>query len=121
MVKGKTENPHDETVRIGGEALQFLRGQHAFKSVHQRRQGDGEPDVVKEPAEIFQRVRDALEKMRSTFIKTAKTVGAERLHDANVDVSVVIAQEGLAIERDETGEAVEIMIEELLAKVGREI
>src|SRR6202521_58328 len=34
VVKGKTENPHDEIVRVGGETLQFLRGQHAFKSVH---------------------------------------------------------------------------------------
>jgi len=54
VVKGKTENPHDEIVRVGGEALQFLRGQHAFESVHQRREGDGQPDVVKQPAQVFQ-------------------------------------------------------------------
>src|SRR5207302_3923558 len=59
--------------------------------------------------------------MSSAFIKAAKTVGAQRLHDANVNVSVVVAQESLAIERDEPGEGVEIVIEKLLAKVGREI
>ena len=79
MVKGKTENPHDEIVRIGGEALQFLRSQHAFERVHQRREGDGEPDVVKQPAQVFQSVGDALEKMGFTLIKAAETVGAERL------------------------------------------
>ena len=53
LVKRETENADGEIVRIGSEALQFLRGQHAFESVHQRREGHGEPDVVKEPAEIF--------------------------------------------------------------------
>src|SRR5260370_41883277 len=59
--------------------------------------------------------------MRSALVKAAKTVGAERLQDANVDVGVVVAQEGFAIERDETREPGKIMIEKLLAEVRRGI
>src|SRR5882724_6582380 len=65
LVKRKTENAHDEVVRVGGNALQFFRGQHALESVHERREGHGQPDVMKQPAKIFQRVGHALEKMRS--------------------------------------------------------
>src|SRR5260370_42116193 len=59
--------------------------------------------------------------MRSGLVKAAKTVGGERLQDANVDVGVVVAQEGFAIESHETREPVKIMIEKLLAEVRREI
>ncbi len=121
LVERKTENTHDEVVRVGGKGLQFLRGQHALESVHQRREGDGQPDVMKQPAEIFQRVGYALEEMNFALVEAAKTIGAQRLQDTNVDVGVVVAQEGFAIERDETGEAVEIVIEKLLAEVGRKI
>src|SRR6202021_1082772 len=55
------------------------------------------------------------------FVEAAKTVGAEGLHDANVDVGVIKVQEGGTIEIEETGEAVEIMIEQLLAQIGRQV
>src|SRR5260370_32966791 len=121
LVKGKTKDAHDEVVRVGGEALQFLRSQHAFESVHQRGKRDGEPDVVEQPAQVFQGVRDALEKMSAALVETAKAVGAEGLHDADINVGVVVAQEGVSVELDETGKPVEIIIEEVLAEVGREI
>src|SRR2546426_6977051 len=73
LVKRKTENAHDEIVRFGSEALQFLRGQHAFESVHERRERDGQPDVVKQPAKIFQRIGHALQEMSPAFEETAKT------------------------------------------------
>src|SRR6266436_4115772 len=79
LVKGKTENPNDQVFGLGGEALQFLRGQHALEGVHQRRKGDGEPDMVKEPAEVLQRVRHALQKMSLALIETAKAVGPQCL------------------------------------------
>src|SRR5712692_4732594 len=79
-VKRKTENPEDEVFCFGSQALQFLRGQHASEGVHQRWQRDRELDVVKEPAQVFKRVRHALQKMSFAFIKSAKTIGAERLH-----------------------------------------
>src|SRR6266446_5980816 len=121
LVKGKTENPNDQVFGFGSEALQFLRGQHALEGVHQRRKGDGEPDVVQEPAEILEGVGDALEEMGFAFVKAAKTVGAEGLHDADVHVSVVVAQESVTVYLDKAGKPVEIVIEELLAELGREV
>src|SRR6266705_2284579 len=59
--------------------------------------------------------------MRSALVKAAKTIGAERLQDANVDVGVVVAMEGFAIESDETREPVKIMIEKLLAEIRRQV
>jgi hypothetical protein len=101
--------------------LQFLGGQHVFEGVHQGGQRDGEPDVVKQPAEILQGVGDALEKMSFAFVEAAKTVGAEGLQYADINEGVVVAQEGFAIESDETGKPVEIMIEELLAEFGGQV
>src|SRR5258706_9932114 len=121
LVKRKTENAHDKIVGFGGEALQFFRGQHAFESVHERRERDGQPDVMKQPAEIFQRVGHALQEMRPAFEETAKTVSAEGLHDADINVGIVVAEESFAIEGDEAGKAVKIVIEELLAQIGREV
>src|SRR5260370_21629984 len=76
LVKGKTENAHDEVISFGSEALEFLRGQHAFESVHQGREGDGQPDVMKQPAKIFQRVGHALQEMSPAFKEAAETVCA---------------------------------------------
>src|SRR5882672_8789661 len=121
LVKGKTENPNDQVFGFGSEALQFLRGQHALEGVHQRRKGDGEPDVVKEPAQVFQGVGDALEKMSFAFIEAAKAVSAQCLQDTDVNVGIVVAQEGFAVQLDEAGKPVEIVIEELLTELGREI
>src|SRR5229473_5892330 len=90
LVKGKTENPDDQVFGFGSEALQFLRSQHTLEGVHQRRKGDGEPDVVKEPAEIFQGVGHALQKMSLALIKTAKAVGAQCLQNADVNIGVVV-------------------------------
>src|SRR5713101_8499352 len=59
--------------------------------------------------------------MNPAFVEAAKAVGAEGLHDADVHVGVVVAQEGFAIERDKAGKPVEIMIEELLAELGGQV
>ena len=120
-MKGKTEDPHNQVFGFGSEALQFLRGQHAFECVHQRRERDGEPDVVEQPAEILQGVGNALEKMSFAFVKAAKAISAEGLQDANVNVGVKVTQECFAIQLDKTCETVEIVIEKLLTEVGREI
>src|SRR6267142_4203877 len=121
VMKGKAENPNDQIFSFGSEALQFLRGQHALEGVHQRRKGDGEPDVVKEPAEVFQGVRHALQKMSLALIKAAKAVSAQCLQDANVNIGVVVAQEDFAVYLDKAGKPVEIVIEELLAELGRQV
>ena len=121
VVKGKTENPHDEIVRVGGQALQFLRGQHALECIHQRRQRDGELDVVKQPTQVFQRVRHALQKMSLALIKSAKAVGAERLQDAYVNVRIVVLHERFALQLDEAGKRFDVMVEQLLAQLRRQI
>ena len=56
-----------------------------------------------------------MEEVGFAFVEAAETVSAERLHDADVDVGVVMTREGFAIEGDESGQRVEIVIEELLA------
>jgi hypothetical protein len=76
---------------------------------------------MQQPAEIFQGVGNALEEMGSAFIEAAKAVSAEGLHDSNINVGVVILEESFAIELDEAGEAVEKVIEELLAEFGRQV
>src|SRR6202163_703074 len=55
------------------------------------------------------------------LVKAAKSISAQGLHNANVNVSVVILHERGAIEIEETGQAVEIMIEQLLAQFGRQV
>src|SRR5260370_3020497 len=59
--------------------------------------------------------------MSPAFEETAKTVSAQGLHDADINVGIVVAEETFAIEGDEAGKAVEIVIEELLAQIGREV
>ena len=77
--------------------------------------------MMEQPAEVFQGVGDALQKMDFAFEEAAKTVSAERLQDANVDVGIKVLKERGSIKLDEAGEAVEIMIEELLAEFGRQV
>src|SRR5690242_8633559 len=59
--------------------------------------------------------------MRSAFVETAETVGAERLENSSVDVSVVVLEKSFAIDLGVFGDAIEIVIEKLLAEFGREI
>src|SRR5579863_10254838 len=76
---------------------------------------------MQEPAKVFQGVRDALEEMGFAFVEAAKAVSAEGLHDADVNVGVVMADEGFAIDRDKFFEGAKIVVEKLLTEVGREI
>ena len=111
----EAENTDDEIVGVGGEALQFFGAEHGLEGAEQCGKFDGQLDVVEQPAEILESVGDALQEMNFTFVEAAKTVGPEGLHDANVDVSVVIAEKNFAIELDVVFEGVEIVIEELRA------
>src|SRR6267143_99681 len=127
LVKGKTENPHHQIFGFRSEALQFLRGQHAFESVHQRRKGDGEPDVVKEPAEVFQGVGYVLQSaFAAALIIHKKGIAVAQQDVAGLEVAVekVIARsaqqkfreaakivlQGLFVEGD-AGETEEIIFE----------
>src|SRR5712692_2206106 len=59
--------------------------------------------------------------MSLAFVKAAKTVGAQGLHNTDVNKGVVVPQEDFAVQRDEAGKPVEIVIEELLEQIGREV
>src|SRR6266568_6733673 len=106
---------------FGSEALQFLRGQHSFESVHQRREGDGQPDVVQQPAQVFQRVRDTLQEMSLALVKSAKAISPQRLQDADVDVCVVKLQKGSSLHGDEAGKLFDVEIQQLLAQLRRQV
>src|ERR1700686_5473888 len=59
--------------------------------------------------------------MLFALVKAAKSISAQGLHDADLNVGVVMLHERGAIEIDETGQAIEIMIEQLLAKIGGQV
>src|SRR5271163_1079107 len=86
-VKRKTENSHRQLFRFSEvrlQPLQLLRRYHAFEGSHQRGQGNGQLDIVEQPAQVPQRKRYALQKKFFAFVKAAKSIRAQRLHDANV-------------------------------------
>lgn len=121
LMKRKTENADDEIVGVVGEALQFFGSEHALERAEKRGKSDGKFGVMQEPAEIFEGVGDALQEMDFAFVEAAETVGAEGLHNANVNVGVIKTEEGFAIDREVRGEGAKIIVEKLLAKVGREV
>src|SRR2546428_348404 len=59
--------------------------------------------------------------MSFALIKAAKAVSPQRLHDADVNVGIVVLHELFALKLDETGKHVEIMFEQLLAQLRRQI
>src|SRR6266852_1022562 len=59
--------------------------------------------------------------MLFALVEAAKAVSAQRLHDADINVGVVMLHERGAIKMKEAGQAVEIIIEQLLAQIGRQI
>jgi len=59
--------------------------------------------------------------MRPALVKAAETVGSQRLENSGVNVSVVVLEKFFAIDVGVFGDAIEIVIEKLLAEFGREI
>src|SRR5260370_1491741 len=59
--------------------------------------------------------------MRFALVKAAKPVSAQRLHNADINVRVVVPQERLAVKFYVMTKRVEIMIEQILADVRRQI
>jgi hypothetical protein len=59
--------------------------------------------------------------MGAAFVKAAETIGAECLENANVNVGVIVLEEDVAVDVDVFRDAVEIVIEELLAEFGRKV
>src|SRR6266705_1014971 len=59
--------------------------------------------------------------MRPALVKTAEAIGTERLKNSGVDVSIVVLEKSVAINLGVFGDAIEIVIEKLLAKLGWEV
>ena len=59
--------------------------------------------------------------MGLALVKAAKTIRAQSLQNAHIHVGVVVLHESFAVEIDEAGEAVEIMVEKLLAQRRRQV
>src|SRR5208283_4130512 len=120
-MKGKAEDAHNKILRFGSEAIELFRGQHALKCFHERGQFDGQFGVVQQPAQVFQGVGHALQEMSFALVKAAKTVSAQGLQEADVDVGVVEVQERIAVQIEKRGQPVEIRIQELLTEFRRQV
>src|SRR2546430_6516674 len=59
--------------------------------------------------------------MGAAFVEPAEPVSAERLENSGVDVSIVMLEKSVAIDVGVFGDAIEIVIEKLLAEFGREV
>src|SRR6201993_175416 len=114
-VKRKAENPYREVLRTRGKPLQLFGSEHAVEGIQEGWQRDGQLHIVKKPAQVFQRVRNALQKMRLPLIETAESVRAQRLHNAHIDKSVVVAEERIPIDRHEARQLLEVVVEQVLA------
>ena len=76
---------------------------------------------MRQPAQVLQRVWHALKKVGLALIEPPVAIGSQGLHDADVNERVIVLHEGFAVNRDETGEAVEIVVEQFLAQLRRQI
>src|SRR5579862_8938703 len=120
-MKRKTENSNGQIFRLRCKTEQLFRSQHAVKSIEQCRQCNGQGHIVQKPAQVFQRIRNTLQKVCFTLVKSAKPISTKRLHNAHINVSVVVAQKSFAIEVNVVRKPVEIMIQQLLAEFRRQV
>src|SRR5262249_51198188 len=88
LMKRKAENPDSRVLGFGVEFLQHLRGEHLLKCMDQRWRCDGQFHIVKQPAQVFQREWDALQEMRFAFKEASKSIRAQCLHDADIDIRI---------------------------------
>src|SRR5262249_5406302 len=121
LVKRETEDADDEMVGFRGDAVQLLGREHGLEGTEECGKSDRQLDIVQEPTEIFERKGDGLEKVGFAFVEAAETVGAERLHDTDVNVGVVVPEEGFAIDGDVGFESAKVVVEKVLAKGGRKV
>ena len=59
--------------------------------------------------------------MHFALVKSSKPVRPQRLHDADINVGIVMLHERFALQIDEASQRVQIMIEQLLAQLRRQI
>src|ERR1700731_1023724 len=61
LMKRETENAQRERLGLTRQSLQFFRGQHALGRSQQRREFDGQRDMMQKPAQILHSERHALQ------------------------------------------------------------
>src|ERR1035437_2007112 len=76
---------------------------------------------MSQPAQVLQRIGHTLQEMRLTLVESAEAIGPHSLQDTHVNVGVVMLHEGFAVQVDVTGEAIEIVVEQLLTQLRRQI
>src|ERR1039458_7498066 len=76
---------------------------------------------MQQPAEILERVRHALQKMRLALVKPTKAISSQRLQNAHINVSVEIMQKSFAPDFGEITQPLDIEIQQLLAQLRRQI
>src|ERR1700722_3521228 len=120
-MKRKTENPHGQVVRFGGQPLQLLRSQHAVEFLHQGRQRDRQLQVVQQPAQIFQRIRNALQEMGLTFVKSPEPIRSQSLQNPHINVSIRIMEKLVAIHLDKGAYSLQVKPQQLLPQLRGQI
>src|SRR5207244_805961 len=76
---------------------------------------------MQQPTNVVQRIRYGLQEVSLPFVESTKTVCPHRLHDADVDVRIVILHKNVTFQIDVTRERLEIMIQQVLPQVRRQI
>src|ERR1035437_9385107 len=76
---------------------------------------------MSQPAQVLQRIGHTLQEMRLTLVESAEAIGPHSLQDTHVNIGVIVLHEGFAVQVDVTGEAIEIVVEQLLTQLRRQI
>ena len=92
-----------------------------LKRAQQRGQCDGQRYVLAQPAQVFQREGHTLQEMRFSLIKAAEPIRPQRLHNAHIDKSVVMAHELFLRQLDELRERRQVALQQMLAQRGRQV
>src|SRR5208283_1364774 len=72
-------------------------------------------------AQVFERIRHRLQKVRLALVEASEPVGAKRLQDAHVDIRIVMLHKVGALQVHHTSKAVEIVLQKLLAQRRRQV
>src|ERR1700760_3476801 len=59
--------------------------------------------------------------MCSSFVESPESIRAQRLHQPDINVGVVITHELVAFELNKAGEPVQVFVEQLLTQLGRQV
>jgi len=119
-MKRITEDPHRQCARARPRPCSIGDFLHRPEALQQCGQCNRQLDVLPQPAQILERVGNALQEMRLALIEAAKAVRAQRLHDPDVDERVVVLHELCTVRLHETCQHSEVVVQQLLAQLRRQ-